>query len=427
MLSIEHIREHPNEVREALKTRGEDDSITEILELDTAIRSAITERDNLNAERNRVSKELGQARSQGLGVSEEARVHMREIGNQADALNEKTKELGTRMSELMLTIPNLPQGDVPLGESDSDSVIIRQVGEPQIMDFEPKPHWDLGEELGIIDFERGTKLAGSRFYTMQGYGPKLERAVIAFMLDLHSTKHGYTEISLPAVVKRDIMEGSGNLPKFEDNLYHDVEDDLWLIPTAEVPITNLYRDEIIPANTLPIKYVAQTPCFRREKASAGRDTRGIKRVHQFNKVEMYQFVEPETSNDDLEKLVDDAEDVCRQLGFTYRVLALSTGDMGFASSKTYDIEVWAAGCQEWLEVSSCSNCTDFQARRSNIRYRAEGGGRPRIPHTLNGSGLALPRVIIAIMENNQQPDGSIIIPDVLRPYTGFDVIPAKAS
>ena len=427
MLSIEHIREHPNEVREALKTRGEDDSITEILELDTAIRSAITERDNLNAERNRVSKELGQARSQGQGVSEEARVHMREIGNQADALNEKTKELGTRMSELMLTIPNLPQGDVPLGENDSDSVIIRQVGEPQIMDFEPKPHWDLGEELGIIDFERGTKLAGSRFYTMQGYGPKLERAVIAFMLDLHSTKHGYTEISLPAVVKRDIMEGSGNLPKFEDNLYHDVEDDLWLIPTAEVPITNLYRDEIIPANTLPIKYVAQTPCFRREKASAGRDTRGIKRVHQFNKVEMYQFVEPETSNDDLEKLVDDAEDVCRQLGFTYRVLALSTGDMGFASSKTYDIEVWAAGCQEWLEVSSCSNCTDFQARRSNIRYRAEGGGRPRIPHTLNGSGLALPRVIIAIMENNQQPDGSIIIPDVLRPYTGFDVIPAKAS
>ena len=427
MLSIEHIREHPNQVRAALKTRGEDDSITEILELDTAIRSAITERDNLNAERNRVSKELGQARSQGQGVSEEARVHMREIGNQADALNEKTKELGTRMSELMLTIPNLPQGDVPLGESDSDSVIIRQVGEPQIMDFEPKPHWDLGEELGIIDFERGTKLAGSRFYTMQGYGPKLERAVIAFMLDLHSTKHGYTEISLPAVVKRDIMEGSGNLPKFEDNLYHDVEDDLWLIPTAEVPITNLYRDEIIPANTLPIKYVAQTPCFRREKASAGRDTRGIKRVHQFNKVEMYQFVEPETSNDDLEKLVDDAEDVCRQLGFTYRVLALSTGDMGFASSKTYDIEVWAAGCQEWLEVSSCSNCTDFQARRSNIRYRAEGGGRPRIPHTLNGSGLALPRVIIAIMENNQQPDGSIIIPDVLRPYTGFDVIPAKAS
>ena len=427
MLSIEHIREHPDEVRAALKTRGEDDSITEVLELDTAIRAAITERDNLNAERNRVSKELGQARSQGQEVSEEARAQMRETGNQADALNEKTRELGDRMSEIMLTLPNLPQSDVPVGEDESGSVVIRQSGEPPVMDFEPKPHWDLGEELGIIDFERGTKLAGSRFYTMQDYGPKLERAVIAFMLDLHSKNHGYTEISLPAVVKRDIMEGSGNLPKFEDNLYHDVEDDLWLIPTAEVPITNLYRDEIIPANTLPLKYVAQTPCFRREKASAGRDTRGIKRVHQFNKVEMYQFVEPETSNADLEKLVDDAEDVCRQLGFTYRVLALCTGDMGFASSKTYDIEVWAAGCQEWLEVSSCSNCTDFQARRSNIRYRAEDGGRPRIPHTLNGSGLALPRVMIAIMENNQQPDGSIVIPEVLRPYTGFDVIPAKTS
>ncbi|MBT98371.1 MAG: serine--tRNA ligase [Dehalococcoidia bacterium] len=427
MLSIEHIREHPDEVRAALKTRGEDDSITEVLELDTAIRAAITERDNLNAERNRVSKELGQARSQGQEVSEEARAQMRETGNQADALNEKTRELGDRMSEIMLTLPNLPQSDVPVGEDESGSVVIRQSGEPPVMDFEPKPHWDLGEELGIIDFERGTKLAGSRFYTMQDYGPKLERAVIAFMLDLHSKNHGYTEISLPAVVKRDIMEGSGNLPKFEDNLYHDVEDDLWLIPTAEVPITNLYRDEIIPANTLPLKYVAQTPCFRREKASAGRDTRGIKRVHQFNKVEMYQFVEPETSNADLEKLVDDAEDVCRQLGFTYRVLALCTGDMGFASSKTYDIEVWAAGCQEWLEVSSCSNCTDFQARRSNIRYRAEDGGRPRIPHTLNGSGLALPRVMIAIMENNQQPDGSIVIPEVLRPYTGFDVIPTKTS
>ena len=223
------------------------------------------------------------------------------------------------------------------------------------------------------------------------------------------------------------MEGSGNLPKFEDTLYQDVEDDLWLIPTAEVPITGLYRDEIIPANTLPLKYVAQTPCFRRERSSAGRDTRGIKRVHQFNKVEMYQFVEPETSNDELEKLVDNAEDVCRKLGFTYRVLALCTGDMGFASSKTYDIEVWAAGCQEWLEVSSCSNCTDFQARRSNIRYRIEEGGRPRIPHTLNGSGLALPRVMIAILENYQQPDGSVVIPEVLRPYTGFDVIPAKQA
>ena len=427
MLSIEHIREHPDEVRLALQTRGEDDSITEVLELDSQIRAAITERDDLNAERNRVSKELGQGRSQGQEVSEEARAEMREIGDRANALNEQTKELGEKLSGLMLTLPNLPQADVPVGENESGSVIVRQNSEPPVLDFSPKPHWDLGEELGIIDFERGTKLAGSRFYTMMGYGPKLERALIAWMLDLHSTDHGYTEVSLPAVVKREIMEGSGNLPKFADNLYHDDEDDLWLIPTAEVPITNLYRDEIIPANTLPLKYVAQTPCFRREKASAGRDTRGIKRVHQFNKVEMYQFVEPETSNRELEQLVDDAEDVCRKLGFTYRVLQLCTGDMGFASSKTYDIEVWAAGCEEWLEVSSCSNCTDFQARRSNIRYRDEEGGRPRLPHTLNGSGLALPRVIIAILENYQQPDGSVVIPDVLRPYTGFDVIPAVKS
>ena len=425
MLSIEHIREHPDEVRRALQTRGEDDSIAKVLELDAQIRAAITQRDDLNAERNRVSKDIGQARSQGQEASEEVRGQMRQIGDQADALNEQTKVLGDELSGLMLTLPNLPQDDVPVGEDETGSVIIRQNGEPPALDFSPKPHWDLGEELGIIDFERGTKLAGSRFYTMLGYGPKMERALIAWMLDLHSSEHGYTEVSLPAVVKREIMEGSGNLPKFADNLYHDDEDDLWLIPTAEVPITNLYRDEIIPANTLPLKYVAQTPCFRREKASAGRDTRGIKRVHQFNKVEMYQFVEPETSNQELEKLVDDAEDVCRKLGFTYRVLQLCTGDMGFASSKTYDIEVWAAGCEEWLEVSSCSNCTDFQARRSNIRYRAEEGGRPRLPHTLNGSGLALPRVMIAIMENYQQPDGSVVIPEVLRPYTGFDVIPAK--
>ena len=427
MLSIEQIRENPDEVRRALETRGEGDSITAVLELDIQVRRVITQRDDLNAERNRVSKEIGQARSRGQEASEDVRSQMRKIGNQADALNQQTKDLSDKINTLLLELPNLPQSDVPVGEDESGNIIVRQNGEPPVMGFTPQPHWDLGEQLGIIDFERGTKLAGSRFYNMLGAGPKLERSLIAWMLDLHSLEHDYTEVSLPAVVKREIMEGSGNLPKFADNLYHDEEDDLWLIPTAEVPITNLYRDEIIPANTLPLKYVAQTPCFRRERASAGRDTRGIKRVHQFNKVEMYKFVEPETSNQELEQLVDDAEDVCRKLGFNYRVLQLCTGDMGFASSKTYDIEVWAAGCQEWLEVSSCSNCTDFQARRSNIRYRTEEGGRPRFPHTLNGSGLALPRVIIAIMENYQQADGSIVIPEVLRPYTGFDVIPAKAE
>ena len=427
MLSIENIRENPDEVRRALQTRGEEDPITEVLELDSQIRRAITERDDLNAERNRVSKEIGRMRSQGQDASDDVRAEMRKIGGRADALNLRTKDLGDKINSLLLELPNLPQADVPVGEDESGSIIVRQSGEPPVLDFEPIPHWDLGPKLGIIDFERGTKLAGSRFYTMFGYGPKLERALISWMLDLHSNEHGYTEVSLPAVVKREIMEGSGNLPKFADNLYHDDEDDLWLIPTAEVPITSLYRDEIIPADTLPLKFVAQTPCFRREKAAAGRDTRGIKRVHQFNKVEMYKFVAPETSNQELEQLVDDAEDVCRKLGFTYRVLQLCTGDMGFASAKTYDIEVWAAGCQEWLEVSSCSNCTDFQARRSNIRYRAAEGGRPRLPHTINGSGLALPRVIIAILENYQQPDGSVVIPEVLRPYTGFDIIPAKAG
>ena len=424
MLSIEHIREHPDEVRRALQTRGEEDPITEVLNLDAQIRQAITERDGLNAERNRVSKEIGQSRSQGKEASGEVRAQMRKIGDEADALNQQTKDLGDKINGLLLELPNLPQPDVPVGEDESGNIIVRQGGEPPVLDFEPIPHWDLGPKLGIIDFVRGAKLSGSRFYTTMGAGAKLERALISWMLDLHTQEHGYTEVSLPAMVKREIMEGSGNLPKFADNLYHDDEDDLWLIPTAEVPITNLYRDEIIPANTLPINYVAQTPCFRREKAAAGRDTRGIKRVHQFNKVEMYKFVDPETSNQELEHLVDDAEDVCRKLGFTYRVLQLCTGEMGFASSKTYDIEIWAAGCKEWLEVSSCSNCTDFQARRANIRYRAEDGGRPRLPHTLNGSGLALPRVMIAILENYQQPDGSVVIPEVLRPYTGFDVIPA---
>ena len=427
MLSIEHIREHPDEVRRALQTRGEEDPITEVLELDAQARQAINRRDDLNAQRNRVSKEVGRRRSQGQEATEEIRAEMRKIGGQADALNQQTKDLGDKINGLLLELPNLPQPDVPVGTGEEGNIIVRQGGEPPIFDFEPIPHWDLGPKLGIIDFERGTKLAGSRFYTTMGAGAKLERALISWMLDLHTLEHGYTEVSLPAVVKREIMEGSGNLPKFADNLYHDEEDDLWLIPTAEVPITNLYRDEIIPANTLPIKYVAQTPCFRREKAAAGRDTRGIKRVHQFNKVEMYKFVDPETSNQELEQLVDDAEDVCRKLGFTHRVLQLCTGEMGFASSKTYDIEVWAAGCQEWLEVSSCSNCTDFQTRRSNTRYRAEDGGRPRLPHTLNGSGLALPRVMIAILENYQQPDGSVVIPEVLRPYTGFDVIPARAG
>ena len=424
MLSIELIRRDPEFVRQALASRGEEGYLTELLALDTQRRQAISQGDELRARRNQVSREIGQLRSSGQDAPPAVVQEMREVGQQIDALEQESHSLEERIHAILMELPNLPRPNVPPGLSEEANVVVRQWGEPHSPDFTPKPHWDLAEELGIIDFQRGVKLSGSRFYTMSGYGAKLERAAIAWMLDLHTREHGYTELMLPILVRREVMEGSGNLPKFADNLYHDDEDDLWMIPTAEVPITNLYRDEILPPDFIPRYFVSQTPCFRREKAAAGRDTRGIKRVHQFNKVEMYKFVEPETSDDELNRLVANAEEVCRKLGLTYRVLQLCAGDISFASAMTYDIEIWAAGCAEWLEASSCSNCTDFQARRANIRYRPAAGARPEFVHTLNGSGLALPRVIIAILENYQQADGSVVVPEVLRPYTGFDLIPA---
>ncbi len=425
MLSLEQIRNEPDAVRAALVRRAEDeDCLDEILTLDSQRRSAITEGDQLRARRNQVSREIGQARSQGQQPPDDVVAEMRDVGQQIGALENTVRALDARMNELLLELPNLPDATTPDGLDESGNTILRYWGEPRQFDFEPQPHWDLAERLGIIDFQRGVKLAGSRFYTLNGYGARLERAIISWMLDLHGGEHGYTEMALPILVRREIMEGSGNLPRFADNLYHDEEDDLWLIPTAEVPVTNLHRDEILSAEELPLYYVAHTPCFRREKAAAGRDTRGIKRVHQFNKVEMYKFVEPDTSFDELESLLANAETVCQRLELPYRILELCAGDISFPSAKSYDIEVWAAGSDEWLEVSSCSNCTDFQARRANVRYRPGAGERPRFVHTLNGSGLALPRVIIAILENNQQPDGSVVIPETLRPYTGFDVIPA---
>jgi seryl-tRNA synthetase len=296
-------------------------------------------------------------------------------------------------------------------------VVLKTEGEPRTFEFTPLPHWDLAEKLDIIDFQRGVKLSGSRFYVLKGAAARLQRALIAWMLDYHIS-HGYVEIYPPAMVKGEVMTGAGQLPKFFDNLYRDAEEDLYLIPTAEVPLTNLYRDEILAAEKLPLYHVACTPCFRREKFSAGRDVRGIKRVHQFEKVEMYKFVDPATSYDELERMLDEAEQLCRLLDIPHRVLALCTGDLGFAATKTYDIEVWAPGCQEWLEVSSVSNTEDFQARRANVRYRPDPTARPAFPHTLNGSGLALPRVMIAVMENYQQADGSITMPDVLIPYMG---------
>ena len=427
MLSIELIRRDPDLVRAALARRGEDDSLAGLLDLDARRRAASSRGDELRARRNAVSREIGQLRAAGQDAPAVTVAEMRALGPEIAALEQQAKDLAAQVNAQLLELPNLPRPAVPEGLSAAANVIVREGGQPLTPDFPAQPHWDLAEALGIIDFQRGVKLAGSRFYTLAGYGAKLERALIAWMLDLHTQEHGYTELALPILVRREIMEGSGNLPKFADNLYHDAEDDLWLIPTAEVPITNMYRDEILPADALPRCFVAQTPCFRREKAAAGRDTRGIKRVHQFNKVEMYKFVAPEQSDAELERLVADAETVCQRLDLPYRVLQLCAGDISFPSAMTYDLEIWAAGCGEWLEASSCSNCTDFQARRANIRYRPAAGARPELVHTLNGSGLALPRVLIALLENNQQPDGSITIPKTLQPYTGFDRIPAAGN
>ena len=427
MLSIELIRTDPDLVRRALESRGEAGSLTAVLELDAQRRGAISQGDVLRAQRNQVSRQVGQLRASGQEPTAEVIQEMRQVGEQVSHLEERVRILEQQINEILFSLPNIPLPGVPQGNTEEDNVVVRQWGEPRAFDFSPLPHWDLGEQLGVIDIPRGVKLSGSRFYTMLGAGAKLERALISWMLDLHTQEHGYTEVMLPALVKREALEGSGNLPKFADLLYHDDEDDLWLIPTAEAPITNLHRDEILPPGSLPCNYVACTPCFRREKVAAGRDARGIMRVLQFNKVEMYKLVTPESSEEELEKLLANAEEVCRRLQLPYRVLQLCAGDLGFQAAKTYDIEVWAAGCQEWLEVSSCSTCTDFQARRAHIRYRPSPQARPQLVHTLNGSGLALPRVVISILENYQEADGSVRVPEVLHPYTGFGTIPAVPS
>ena len=418
MLDIKFIRENPDAVREALRNRHSGDSIDDILALDERRRVLIVEVEGMKARRNEVSKEIGRTKEKPPALLQE----MRQIGDRIKDLDGQVESIEKDLNDQLLSIPNIQHASVPIGAGSEDNKTIRQWGEQRQFDFEPKPHWDLGEALDIIDFERGVKLSGTRFYVLKGRGAQLQRAVINFMLDLHVKEHGYTEIMPPFMVKQECMYGSGNLPKFADNLYHDAEEDYWFVPTAEVPLTNLFRDEILSQDMLPIYYVAHTACFRREKMSAGKDTRGIKRGHQFDKVEMYKFTSPETSYDELEKLVGDAEEVCKGLGLTYRLLSLCTGDIGFASAKSYDIEMWAPGCKEWLEVSSCSNCADFQARRTNIRFRPEQGAKPQFVHTLNGSGLALPRVMISIIENYQQANGSIVVPEALRPYTGFDVI-----
>jgi len=412
MIDIKLIRENPEFVRQALEKRGDSFPLDEILEVDARYLKLLQHVEQLRARHNKVSKQLGKPGDK----STELIAEMRKLGEEIATLQGETAKAKGGLESLLLQLPNIPHPSVPLGKSASDNIVVHTWGEPRKFSFKPLPHWELGEKLGIIDFQRGVKLSGSRFYVLKGLGAHLQRALISFMLDTHVKEHGYKEIYPPFMVKRECMVGSGNLPKFGDNLYHDEEDDFWFVPTAEVPLTNLHRDEILDAESLPIYYVAYTACFRREKMAAGKDTRGIKRGHQFDKVELYKITKPEDSDEELEKMVADAEDICRKLVIPYRVVQLCTADLGFAAGKTYDIEMWAPGCNEWLEVSSCSNCSDFQARRANIRYRPQPGAKPQFVHTLNGSGLALPRVLISVMENYQQADGTILIPEVLEPY-----------
>jgi seryl-tRNA synthetase len=428
MLSVQMLRDQPDVVRRALALRHMEAPLEEAIALDAEHRALLTEVEEIRAERNSLSKEIGElSRAMKTEETKEAKhaEHRRSdlmarstfLGEKLESMEGRLKELEESLRAALLEIPNIPDPTAPEGPDETANVVVRQSGEPQTFDFAAKPHWEIGEALGIIDFERGVKLAGSRFYVLRGAGARLERALISWMMDMHLAA-GYEEVYPPAMIKEENLWAGGWLPKFGENMYHDAEDDYWWIPTAEVALTNMHRDEMMAAESLPVSYVAYTPCFRREKMSAGRDVRGIKRVHQFDKVELYKFVAAEDSGAALEAILRDAEAILRGLGFTYRVVELCTGDLGFNAAKTYDLEVWAPGSGEWLECSSCSNCTDFQARRANIRFRREKGAKPEHPHTLNGSALALPRTLIAVLENYQQSDGSVVVPEVLRPYMG---------
>lgn len=476
MLDIDLIREKPEWVKQQILKLGDEDAakrIDTIAELDEKRRALRTEVEEIQGKRNTLNKAMGKLRGDKkmpesikalLAVSAAAAIKqnrldkaieimqgevnmetlhtskeekedefqalisaLRELGTRTDDGFNKIKEIEAELNEHMLWLPNLPHESTPLGAGDEDNIPHEPVGKIPEFDFEVKPHWDLGTALDIIDFERGVKLSGTRFYIMKGWGARLQRALINFYLDM-ALENGFTTLYVPYMVHENVMYGSSQFPKFRENVYHDAEEDFYFLPTAEVAITNMHEDEIFDEAQLPLYYAAHTPCFRREKTSAGRDTRGIKRGHQFEKVEMYKFVKPETSYDELEHLTQAAEKICERLGLPYRRLEICTGDLGFSATKKYDVEVWAAGCEEWLEVSSCSNVETFQARRAMIRYRPEGSKKNEYVHTLNGSGLAVPRVVAAIMENYQQADGSIVIPEALRPYLGgAEVIPAKEA
>jgi seryl-tRNA synthetase len=415
MLDINLIRDNPEAVKAGMEKRGMDPSpVEEAAALDEQRRKLLVEVETLKSELNKASKEVGKMKD--AKEREEKISENRALGEKIKTLDGTLKEVERGLKAVMAIIPNIPDEQVPAG-GEEDNITVRVVGEQPEFDFEPKAHWDLGPELGVIDFERGVKVSGSRFYVLSGAGARLQRALIAWMLDLH-IKQGYTEKYTPFIVREETVFGAGQLPKFKDNLYKDHEEELYLVPTAEVPLTGLHMDEILEEASLPRRYTAYSPSFRREKMSAGRDVRGIKRGHQFDKVEMYKFCKPENSSAELEKMVADAEETCQQLGLTYRVLLKAAGDTSEAAHISYDIEAWAAGCGEWLEVSSISNVGDYQARRANIRYRSEEGGGNRPVHTLNGSGLGLPRTLIAVMENNQREDGSVVVPEVLLPWMG---------
>jgi seryl-tRNA synthetase len=415
MLDLKFIRANPELVKQAVINKHEKCDIDSIIGLDEKRRQIIGRKENLEAQKNKASKEIAEAKKK----KQDASAHiekMRQVGQEIGKLTEELRDIETELDKLLLTVPNIPQSDVPIGQDESGNEIIGYTGEKKQFDFKVGPHWEIGEIIGALDIARGVKVSGSGFYSLIGPGALLERALINFMLDTHAVEHGYKELMVPYISGPQAMIGSAQLPKLAEDMYHIESDDLYLIPTAEVPITNLRADEILSADDLPLYYCAFSPCFRREAGSYGKEVRGITRVHQFHKVEMVKIVEPESSNEELERLRDNAEAILRKLELPYRVKLLCTGDMSFAAAKCYDLEVYAPGMETWLEVSSCSNFESFQARRMNLRYRPEKGAKPEFVHTLNGSGLALPRTVIAVLENYQQADGSVIVPPVLRPY-----------
>ena len=417
MLDMKFVRENLDAVREMLKNRCNGLDISPFMALEEQRRHILQDVEEKKARRNAVSKEIGAYKKAGENA-DEAVAEMRALGDRIAALDEELRTVEHKLRDLLLQIPNMPKADVPIGKDDTENPEVRRVGTPRTFSFQPKAHWDIGETLGILDAERAAKVTGARFTFYRGLGARLERACINFMMDLHAEKHGYTEMLAPYIVNEDSMTGTGQLPKFAEDMFKLEGLDYYLVPTAEVPTTNYHRDEILSMEQLPEYYTSYTACFRAEAGSAGRDTRGLIRQHQFNKVELIKFVAPETSWDELESMVDAAEDVLRILALPYRVVQLCTGDMSFTSAKTYDIEVWMPAQDKYREISSCSNCTDYQARRANIKYRPARGAKPEFLHTLNGSGLAVGRTVAAILENNQQEDGSVRVPEALVPYMG---------